>query len=1371
MKKSLWVLLAAGAFLCAALIFGTTANAAVQEDRVEFFASSVTATYNALLEEHGEAFTGSTFYQLLTDVQNYIADKDVNDDGDVIVDGTPREIWVYIKERIVRTNTNTSTSWTGGKARFTAQNGKAPLIHITSFDTSSAANYAIIRNTTTGAYLCNVDHDFYFEKIKIENLNSTSGSSARQAQFQMGTSERLTFGEGMTFTLKDGNGTAGNGVIWCGGQNAAGVTEKELTVLSGTWSSINFMTGYNYAALDTKVTVGGNAVVTDLVGCQPEPASTTTVRASSTLTNSADVTICGNARVTTFKGALGTLAKAYFDTITVTGDLSVTVKDNAEITTFYGATCRGTMKGKVTNTVSGGTITDFYGAGLSGTVEGKVKNVVSGGTITNFYGGQAADTQILSAYQTALVKGGIENVFEAGCTVEETTYGASKGISGNDNMKVECAVTTTVNGGRFGYSIYGAGFRVPVKGNVSLTIYGEPSYGPGAKNNNTNRTAICYNQKDGNARVCGGSGQGEANTAGANTSLEGYYGYIDGDVTLYIDGGYIFATVFASGVADVNGSVTATVKNVSLNSKGCDVGGVSSGGDVWGNGSMTFINSSCSRLGAMGFRTTIHGDSSVKVSGGSMTSIATVSTQGGVTYSVTGTATLEIDLTEYDLTLPSNVSADYIISLKGGEKTLTIPKFPFTVAGTITGTPRIASTVSAPIGEICVQLPESADENTVVFTPSSGGVTFDPDLHAIVGYFKPAGNSIRLGDDFALRYYFDKAAVDDWGGDFKVYLSRDGVNYEETPVSVLSISENLRVSHYYTVLAEGISPKNAGDTVYLKTSVSDGVDRYSVAEACRTVIAGDFSESFQTLAKALLNYAASAQTYFGHDTAHLVVTEPYDVAAQDYSDNADKGDRTGKAVRIRGTSVLTRDAVALKFYVEIDPSVDPASLTPTVNGAPAGELTVNGAYYTFIYSVPAAQLREDAAAVILQGETPVSNVYVDSVASYCAYVRDRSSDDALKDLAARLMAYVDAARAYLGELNQAAGDIELFISDAESEAENARGAFDGFDTEVYYVGATRENTSLITLLLDLSGNETPKTIYIDEGEYDLFAEYLAEVWSDGNPGGRLVIPKDEITSGTYMRADEGDTAKSFVPDGVDPTGKWYNAFVPNNTKVVGLGEVTLRFTPGADEITYGASRTWSALNVLGTVMLENLNIVGKNCRYTLHNDDHNAYHGEVQYYKNVRFEYQLCDYNSANKLLGFNNTVGFGISENGVHLFENCEIFFNGAGDHSAYYGHNPSGAGGKEGLIVLKDCHIYASDETNARVIRPQTLSHATPGRFRLFIDGCDVNGGILFNMYYSDSVQNFDTVFRNTARMPVSYTIASGGVLNNPYPVRYAD
>lgn len=306
----------------------------------------------------------------------------------------------------------------------------------------------------------------------------------------------------------------------------------------------------------------------------------------------------------------------------------------------------------------------------------------------------------------------------------------------------------------------------------------------------------------------------------------------------------------------------------------------------------------------------------------------------------------------------------------------------------------------------------------------------------------------------------------------------------------------------------------------------------------------------------------------------------------------------------------------------------------------------------------------------------------------------------------------------------------------------------------YHVGPTRSDTRLISLLLDLAEDETnEKVIYIDGGEYDLFEEYLYEVGQ-----GRLEIPLDSVTSPDYL----GNK----------------NAFVPNNTRIVGVGDVVLKFMPtvaqledmstDANRTGYGASRTWSPLNIYGSVEIENITVKGKNCRYCLHNDDKSRYEGEVQVYRNVRFLYYASDVNSQGRQLGFNMPIGFCLSAGSTHSYEGCEMYYEGDGNHAAFYGHAPT-PNASNGTLILRDCVIHTTNFSNNQTISLQTLSSGLDDRVRTRFENCYINGGLLLNMNQAGSKQAFEVTLVNCNRVPVVRWNAAGGTIVDPHTVTW--
>ena len=288
---------------------------------------------------------------------------------------------------------------------------------------------------------------------------------------------------------------------------------------------------------------------------------------------------------------------------------------------------------------------------------------------------------------------------------------------------------------------------------------------------------------------------------------------------------------------------------------------------------------------------------------------------------------------------------------------------------------------------------------------------------------------------------------------------------------------------------------------------------------------------------------------------------------------------------------------------------------------------------------------------------------------------------------------------------------------------------------IYYVGPTREHKSLTKLFLELENNYVKKIIYVDEGTYDMFKEYKEA----GIPS-----PPDDVSSPDYFT---------------------YNAFLPPNTALIGVGNVRLEFNPSADEITYGESRTWSPLNIIAPCYIENIEVFCKNGRYAIHDDSHNAANdqGSQHIYKNVRAIYELSDIDSQGRRLGFNNTIGNGIAQGAEHLFEDCLFEFRGANTYSAFYTHE-SGSKNPENspTLTFRGC-TFLGGEGNTRTIRLQNLA-TTDLHIVTTIEDCYIEGGIYLTIYKDTSAQHFDVTVIRSGNPPVMIDKPE----ENKYPVK---
>lgn len=289
------------------------------------------------------------------------------------------------------------------------------------------------------------------------------------------------------------------------------------------------------------------------------------------------------------------------------------------------------------------------------------------------------------------------------------------------------------------------------------------------------------------------------------------------------------------------------------------------------------------------------------------------------------------------------------------------------------------------------------------------------------------------------------------------------------------------------------------------------------------------------------------------------------------------------------------------------------------------------------------------------------------------------------------------------------------------------------DENIYRVGSEREHKSLTKLFLDLVDDESEKIIYIDAGVYDIFKEYKEA---------GIQSPPDDVSVSDYFS---------------------YNAFLPINTKLIGVGNVCLKFSPEPHEITFGESITWAPLNVLGACHIENIEIYCKNGRYCIHDDSHNKYTNVDHYYKHVRCIYEISDIKDGQQL-GLENTIGFGFAQGCKFEFEDCTFQFIGGGNHSAFYGHDDGWENSENApSVIIKNCLILGSEDNDC-VLRLQNL--AIPGVKRIYtrVESCYILGGIYLTIYHENGEQHFDVNLINSGNPSQKIDRKD----ENQYPIR---
>lgn len=303
------------------------------------------------------------------------------------------------------------------------------------------------------------------------------------------------------------------------------------------------------------------------------------------------------------------------------------------------------------------------------------------------------------------------------------------------------------------------------------------------------------------------------------------------------------------------------------------------------------------------------------------------------------------------------------------------------------------------------------------------------------------------------------------------------------------------------------------------------------------------------------------------------------------------------------------------------------------------------------------------------------------------------------------------------------GTLELTIIPKDAESEKMIKT-----PKEYYVdktGVKSNVTSLTDMILSFTKNarndnsstgldmdDLPKVIYVYEGTYDIFEEYIAEI-NKGND------------SRLYSMSDFPDDISAQNCYGM------YNAWLPPNTKLVGLGNVVLKFTPTTAQINIGASLTWAPLNVFGSCHVENITINCENGRYGIH-DDPGSYKFEdsVHTYKNVKVYYK-----STSADYGRHNAIGFGFAPRSTYNFINCELIYDGTNASGIFYGHDD---GIESAVINLENTIIRSTNSNEKRAVRLQSIFSTTSdqGLIKVLISNCSLNDGIYYD--YASSYTN---------------------------------
>ena len=210
-------------------------------------------------------------------------------------------------------------------------------------------------------------------------------------------------------------------------------------------------------------------------------------------------------------------------------------------------------------------------------------------------------------------------------------------------------------------------------------------------------------------------------------------------------------------------------------------------------------------------------------------------------------------------------------------------------------------------------------------------------------------------------------------------------------------------------------------------------------------------------------------------------------------------------------------------------------------------------------------------------------------------------------------------------------------------------------TKVYTVGSDGDYTSFTDCLKNLKDvTDDEKIIYVKTGVYDIF---------------------EELGGSDYINSL--DTSNLNWRD-VQP-------IVPINTKIIGQGNVTLKFTPTAEEIkSKDIAFLFSPLNISYATEIDNIKIECTNCRYAIHFETN----GLIEYADGKsRFKNLVCHKKSGR--FGNPQVFGSGIGRRNQWEFDSC-IFTSDM--PNIWTTHTNTSKEDDSCNIIFNDC-IFAND------------------------------------------------------------------------------
>ncbi len=275
-------------------------------------------------------------------------------------------------------------------------------------------------------------------------------------------------------------------------------------------------------------------------------------------------------------------------------------------------------------------------------------------------------------------------------------------------------------------------------------------------------------------------------------------------------------------------------------------------------------------------------------------------------------------------------------------------------------------------------------------------VTGVENLYTSHCYLADVMQQVSLGDDLAMKF----SVLTNPDSTVNVIFGGETIPYE---LSTMAADENGRYNISVDLAAAQMTEEITLEFVYGGAVMAEKT--YSVRSYAEAILTGDYPDRTVNLVKAMLNYGAKAQLYFGVNTDNLADAD-YEQNETSLPANYEEMAITGSidGLNFYGASLVFKNKIAVRFY-----------FTGSVNGVSFGDYEVvakDGMYYV---EVPGINPQDYAGSILLTAAKGTQTLNVSySPLNYIIRMSEKGSDS-LKALLNALYGYHTAAMIYVNE--------------------------------------------------------------------------------------------------------------------------------------------------------------------------------------------------------------------------------------------------------------------------------------------------------------------------------------------------------------------